>query len=59
MAGNKISNKLYGQNCDCEFEYGRDFKCDCGWLERITIDEQESFNALRIVSKSGILHTIF
>ena len=51
MARNKISNKLYGHDCDCEFEYGRDFKCDCGWLERITIDEQESFNALRIVSK--------
>ena len=54
IEGKKTSKKLYGKDCDCEFEFGRDFQCVCGWRKKVTIDEQNSFNALRIVSKARV-----
>ena len=54
IEGNQTSKKLYGQDCNCEFEFDRDFKCVCGWRKKVTIDEQNSFNALRIVSKARV-----
>ena len=54
MEENKTSKKLYGQDCVCKFEFGRDFKCVCGWRKKVTIDEQNSFNTLRNVSKARI-----
>ena len=50
----KMLNKIYGGNCNCEFDHRRDFKCNCEWRDKITLDEIKSFHALRIVSKPGI-----
>ena len=46
--------KIYGDDCKCEFNVVKDFKCDCGWNNNITLKEHRSFQDVRRVSKLGI-----
>ena len=46
--------KLYGEDCKCEFDLAKDFKCDCGWNDNITLKEHRSFQDFRLVTKLGI-----
>ena len=50
----KTFKDIYGEDCKCEFDLIGDFKCDCGWNEKITPKEHKSFQDLRLVSKQGI-----
>ena len=54
MEENKISNQIYGKECDCKLDHDRDFKCHCSWRKKITLGEQNSFHSLRSVTKAGI-----
>ena len=46
--------KIYGDDCKCEFNVAKDFKCNCGWNDNITLEEHRSFQGFRLVSKLGI-----
>ena len=45
---------IYGEDCKCKFDLVSDFRCDCGWNQKITLKEQKAFQEFRIVSKLGI-----
>ena len=46
--------KIYGEDCKCDFDLEKDFKCVCGWNDNITLKEHRSFQDFRLVSKPGI-----
>ena len=57
--GRKRSKKFqrhlnYGEDCQCEFDVPKDFKCSCGWNSNITLKEHKAFQDFRVVSKLGI-----
>ena len=56
MEENKAKNfkDIYGEDCQCEFDVSKDFKCNCGWNSNITLKEHNAFQDFRIVSKLGI-----
>ena len=56
MEENEAKNfkDIYGEDCQCEFDVPKDFKCSCGWNSNITLKEHKAFQDFRVVSKLGI-----